>query len=79
MRDFVLYLRQRLKIILVFLIFAVIFAVSFVLYHLPVKAVLYPTLLCAGFGLVLLIYCFLQEKEKLRILNKLKEALETDR
>ncbi len=76
MRDFVLYLRQRLKIILVFLIFAVIFTVSFVLYHLPVKAVLYPTLLCAGFGLVLLIYCFLQEKERLRTLSRLKEALE---
>lgn len=76
MKDFVLYLRQRLRMILVFIIFAIIFTVSFALYHLPVKAVLYPTMLCTGFGLVLFIYCFWQEKERLRTLNRLKEALE---
>ncbi|MFR2965265.1 MAG: hypothetical protein ACLTK0_02050 [Anaerovoracaceae bacterium] len=38
----------------VFLLFCAIFAVSFYLYHLPLKAVAYPMLLCAVIGAVLL-------------------------
>lgn len=76
MKDFVVYLRQRLRIILVFIIFAAIFTVSFALYHLPVKAVLYPAILSALFGVIILIYYFLQEKARLQTLKKLKETLE---
>lgn len=48
------YFRYRKKDIFVFLLFCAIFAVSFYLYHLPLKAVAYPMLLCAVIGAVLL-------------------------
>ena len=54
MRFFFRYLRQRYKGILVFLLFCVIFAVVFALYHLPLGAVIYPSALCAALGILLL-------------------------
>lgn len=48
------YLRQRRRGILGFFLCVVIFVFSFILYHLPVEAVLYPTLLCCFIGLLLL-------------------------
>ena len=50
MPFFSIWLRQRRRIVLIFALFSVIFAVSFALYHLPLKAVLYPVLLCALVG-----------------------------
>lgn len=49
------YLKYARKNILIFLIFSVVFALSFLLYHLPVKAVMYPVLLCVIAGIVILL------------------------
>lgn len=46
MRFFCKYVYCRRKTIAAFLTFAAVFAVSFALYHLPVKAAVYPTLFC---------------------------------
>ena len=50
MSFFSTWLRQRRRTALIFVLFSVIFAVSFALYRLPLKAVLYPALLCALTG-----------------------------
>lgn len=50
MKLFGAYLKWRRKDLAVFALFWVLFAVSFYLYRLPLAAVIYPTLLCAGFG-----------------------------
>ncbi len=76
MKLFIAYLREKSKTVLVFTIFAGIFSVSFVLYHLPIEAVLYPTMLCIGFGIIFLMYNFWREKSRLEALQKLKEVLE---
>lgn len=48
------YLRQRRGVLLTFLLFGGLFAVTFALYSLPVQAVAYPFLLCAVAGSILL-------------------------
>lgn len=46
MRFLVQYLRQRKRVIAVFVVFSLINTVSFLLYHLPLEAVMYPSILC---------------------------------
>lgn len=58
MKLFIRYLRQKLPTILLVLIFFVIFSVSFLLYRLPIEAVLYPSALCFIFGLSYMFYDF---------------------
>ena len=48
------YLRQRRGVLLTFLLFGGLFAVTFALYSLPVQAVAYPFLLCVVAGSILL-------------------------
>lgn len=45
-----LYFRRYRKLMLVFLLFCAIFFIVFLLYHLPVGAVMYPMLLCLLLG-----------------------------
>ncbi len=54
MKLFAKYLEQRRRLIYVFLLYTAVFLVSFMLYHLPPAAVLYPSSLCLGISLVLL-------------------------
>ena len=54
------YLRSKAVPILLFVLFAGILAFSFSLYHLPVRAVLYPAVLCALLGLAVLAAGFLR-------------------
>lgn len=51
MKFFFSYLKLRAAVFAVFLIFAAVFAVVFALYDLPLKAVIYPFMLCAFFGI----------------------------
>lgn len=55
MKDLLTYLRSRRRILLILLVFAIIFLVSFLLYRLPVAAVLYPIALCLLLGAVFLL------------------------
>jgi hypothetical protein len=55
MEFFCDYLRTQRKNIFAFLLFAVILLVSFLLYQLPLYAVLYPLLLCGGLGVFFLL------------------------
>ncbi len=57
------YLYLHRHTLVLFAVCSGIFAVSFWLYHLPMMAVLYPVLLCALLGIVLLIVDFLHTKQ----------------
>lgn len=69
MKLFIQYVKQQWKGIAVGLLFCMIFAVSFLLYHLPVKAVLYPATLCVIIGIILMIMDFRREKRRHEVLT----------
>lgn len=71
MRLFFYYLRSCRRRFLAEGIFCAIFAGSFWLYHLPVKAVLYPMLLCMGIGAVLIAVDFARVRQKHELLQKI--------
>lgn len=73
MKFLISYLNYRKKIILVFLIFAVIFSVSFALYHLPLGAVLYPLALCLLVALIFVIRDFNNIRKTHKDLEKIKK------
>ncbi len=55
MKLFSMYLKQRRKTVLILLFFYFIFAVTFLMYHLPIKAVIYPALLCSLLSIIFII------------------------
>lgn len=68
--DFLkLYFRQHKKSFFFFLFLTVVFTVSFSLYHLPLKAVCYPILLCLTAGIITLCFDLYQCKKKAKSLN----------
>ena len=73
MKLFLRYLQSKTGILLVLLAFAVILAVSFVLYHLPLEAVLYPAALCVLLGILALIIDFIRVRRRHEVLRGLKE------
>ncbi len=69
---FILYLKERNREIFVFFLFCAVFLVSFLLYHLPAGAVLYPAALCVLTGMLL----FFLDFRKLRRRHEQLEALQ---
>ena len=72
MKLFLQYLGQRRRIFIVDAAFCIIFAVSFLLYHLPIGAVIYPTLLCAALGILIMVFDFLRVKCEHEALNSIR-------
>lgn len=64
MKLFLMYLKQQKKGILIFLSFCVIFAFVFLMYNIPVKAVIYPALLCLALGIILITIDFIMVHKK---------------
>jgi len=78
MNLFVLYLKQRKRGIGAMIVFSIIFLVSFTLYHLPVKAVLYPTAVCTLLGILFLALDFRRvclRHKRLQEITTLVEAI----
>ena len=78
MRLFCTYLGTKKKPLLLSAAFAVLFTLSFVLFRLPVRAVLYPTLLCVIVGGVYLAVDFLsvlKKHKELQDIRKLSAAM----
>ena len=73
MKLFWEYLKQHRKGILAFALFSVIFSVSFLLYHLPAEAVLYPAFLCTLFGAAFFLWDFFQMMGRHKILCGLQK------
>ena len=59
-----------------FAAFAMVFAVSFRLYHLPVKAVIYPVILCGAAGLIFMYMDFRRVREKYTELRRISGVLD---
>ena len=72
MKLFLRYLRQRRRLFIVGAVFCFVFAVSFLLYHLPIGAVIYPTLLCAALGFLIMFLDFLRVKREHEALNSIR-------
>ena len=72
MNLFFTYIKQRRRGIILFTAFSAVFAVSFILYRLPIKAVLYPVCLCILFGISAFTADFMRIKRKRDILLRLK-------
>lgn len=64
MELFKIYFKQRIKGFLAILLFGGLFAVSFLLYHLPIKAVLYPTSLCILLSIFFILIDFGRVRKK---------------
>ena len=76
MKLFWQYLRQRRRIFIVGTVFCIIFAVSFLLYHMPIGAVIYPTLLCAALGILIMVFDFLRVKREHEALNSIRSIVD---
>ena len=76
MNLFFQYVKQKRKSILLAAVCALIFTLCFWLYHLPVKAVLYPILLCFLACAVFAIYDFGKVKKKYGKLQMMLHSLE---
>lgn len=77
MKLFLHYLRSKALKIGAFLLFALLFLVSFRLYHLPLAAVWYPSALCAALGLVTLLLDFRRVRQRHLELQQILKNLPT--
>lgn len=69
MKLFLSYLRQRRRVFIAAVLFCIIFSVSFVLYHLPIGAIIYPALLCLVPGIIMIALDFTRVKREHQSLN----------
>ena len=73
MSLFLVYIKQNRKLLAALVLFAAVFSFSFMLYRLPLKAVLYPAALCAVFGLVFAGADFFQEARRHAQLSEIRK------
>lgn len=73
MSFFVSYFKSRKSVFIMLLLFSVIFGVTFFLYKLPIKAVLYPAALCCAAGAVFLVWDIKKVYSLHRQLNRSRE------
>ena len=73
MKLFQVYMKQHRKGIFAFILFCAVFSLSFILYRLPMKAVIYPTIICVVFGLVFVGIDFSQKMRKHKYLSEMKK------
>lgn len=73
MRFFISYISCRRRVIFAFVLFVLIFAFVFALYHIPMGAVVYPAILCLAAGLAFGAWDFTRFYKKHKTLEKIKE------
>ena len=66
------YLTYHKRRMGVFLLCSGIFAITFMLYHLPLLAVLYPVLLCGLIGIIVLLFDYRQLRQAHEALNRIQ-------
>lgn len=77
MRLFLQYIKQYRRGFAAGAIFCIIFLMSFLLYHLPVGAVLYPMALCVIVGIIFLAFDFRRIKRRHEILESIRSLTDT--
>ncbi|MCQ2472452.1 MAG: sensor histidine kinase [Clostridia bacterium] len=81
MKLFLKYIKSKKKIIILSVIFTVILCLSFLFYHLPLRAVVYPIVLCVFIGILFMIFDYTKVKrlhETLQNIKKLGSATVSD-
>lgn len=73
MKFLLSYINQKKAGIIIFLLTAAIFAVSYYLYHLPLEAILYPVAVCTFLGAVILTADYKKEHKKHLELLKIQD------
>lgn len=73
MKLFLSYIRQRRKGIAAFFLFCAVFAACFLLYHLPIGAIVYPALFCLLLGSIFVIWDFFRAKQKHQTLAEIQK------
>lgn len=73
MELFGAYIKQYKRIILAYALFAAVFAASFALYHLPLKAVVYPATICALLGLAFMTVGYIKAMKRHGKLSEIKK------
>lgn len=76
MKFFKLYFNQHKNIIIIFIVFVSIFMCSFLLYDIPVMAVLYPAALCVFVGGLLFLADYFKAQKKHDALQSLQYFLD---
>lgn len=74
MKLFFQYIKGHKRTLIILAIFFITFAVSFILYHLPLKAVIYPMVLCTGIGFIGCIIDFIRVKREHSALQRIRTA-----
>lgn len=69
------YVKERIRCIYIYIAFAIIFSVVFVLYSLPLETILYATSLCVFFATIVSIYDFYKYYEKHKILLDIRHNI----
>ncbi|ASW44173.1 sensor histidine kinase [Clostridium isatidis] len=69
------YFKFRIKEIIIFLIFSLIFTIMFFLYNLPIEPLLYGFLLCTFVGIIYIGVDFINFYNKHKLLNNLKREI----
>lgn len=67
------YIKQHRKTIVAAILCCAVFCISFLLYHLPVEAVIYPALICAAAGLVFVGVDISHQRRRHRQLAEIKK------
>ena len=67
------YIKQHRKGILAAVLCCAVFGISFLLYHLPMEAVIYPALICAAAGAVFVGLDISDQRRRHRQLNEIKK------
>ena len=79
MKLFWSYLKSKRRVAAALLVAAVVFCVTFYLYHLPLEAVVYPVLLCALLGIVALCIDFRRVRARhIRLQDAIRQAAEVE-
>ena len=79
MKLFWSYLKSKRRVAAALLVAAVVFSVTFYLYHLPLEAVVYPVLLCALLGIVALCIDFRRVRARhIRLQDAIRQAAEVE-
>lgn len=73
MKLFLSYLKARRGYFGIFALFGAVFIIAFLLYRLPISAVLYPAALCVLFGIVALAVDFAHFKKKHALMQDIKK------
>lgn len=77
MKLFLHYLKEHRQMLFVLISFYFIFIICFMLYHLPIEAVIYPMFLCTSLGIIFFILDFSKVKRDHETLQRIQMISDT--